>query len=234
MNPIPLTGPSSLERRLAIGWIAEVRKKLRGRKGRIELDLSETRNIDASGVAALLELNRWHRDSGVRLRIFNASAEILQILEIMGVHREFEFASRLSDDSSSRRAPLLIVEDELIIQSVTSMVLKPLGHPIVMADNGIDALSLATREKPGLIVLDYMLPFMDGEEVLRRLKLSEDTSDIPVIVMTANSIVALGDTSRFPEASAVFSKPFQAREFRREAARLIYECSNSIQEEVSA
>ena len=80
---------------------------------------------------------------------------------------------------------ILIVEDELKIRNVISMYLKREGYETFETDNGIDALSLAAEEKPGLIVLDIMLPRLSGYDVCRALKSNEDTKNICIIILSA-------------------------------------------------
>lgn len=221
MNHIIVTAPSALDKRLSPAWLQETKKELKADLEQVEIDLALTRQIDATGVAALLELSRLRRKSGERIRLINGNVVVLHTLEIMGMHREFEFGTRPTDSDSKEASPILIVEDEQIIRSVAAMVLKPLGRPIITAENGVEGLELAMRERPCLIVLDYMLPVMDGAEVLRQLKQSEDTRDIPVVIMSANARIGIGKGSEFPEAAAFFSKPFRTEGFRSEVAALI-------------
>lgn len=217
-----LHAPETLNRHSSATWLMECEQKLAGRTGQVEIDFATTRRIDASGIAALLELRRFESAPGGRIRLVNVSPAIMQTLEIMGLHREFQFATRPSDAWSAGRPPILIVEDESIIRSVTSMVLTPLGHPIVMAEDGAEALAIAAEERPGLIILDYILPVLDGAEVLRQLKESEATRDIPVIVVSADARATSGDAA-FDDADFVFAKPFNTEPFRSRAARLLAE-----------
>lgn len=217
-----LHAPATLNRQSSAAWLADCERTFAGRTGQVEIDFAATRRIDASGIAALLELRRFESAPGGRLRLVNVSPAIMQTLEIMGLHREFQFATRPSDVRAAGRAPILIVEDESIIRSVTSMVLSPLGHPILMAEDGAEALAIAAEERPGLIILDYLLPVVDGAEVLRRLKDSEATRDIPVIVVSADARATNGDAA-FSDADFVFAKPFSTEPFRSRAARLLAE-----------
>ena len=82
-------------------------------------------------------------------------------------------------------ARILIVEDEASIVSLISIRLKRLGHNISSADNGIAALDLAREFAPDLILLDVMLPMLNGFQVLQRLKADPATAVIPVLMLTA-------------------------------------------------
>ena len=77
---------------------------------------------------------------------------------------------------------ILVVDDEPRIVSVIQSYLSQYGHEVVTAFNGTDALRLAEKETPDLIVMDIMMPEMDGYEVLRRYRQQADT---PVIFLTA-------------------------------------------------
>ena len=79
---------------------------------------------------------------------------------------------------------ILIVDDEQDTLSVLGKGLTAEGYLIIKADNGGDALVLATSERPDLIILDVLMPGMDGGEVAGRLKGIPETEDIPVIFLT--------------------------------------------------
>jgi len=82
-------------------------------------------------------------------------------------------------------AQILIVEDEANIVSLISIRLERLGHSISSADNGITALDLAREINPDLILLDVMLPLLNGFQVLQQLKADPATAAIPVLMLTA-------------------------------------------------
>ena len=91
-------------------------------------------------------------------------------------------AGRRKDDAVAR---ILVVEDEASIVRVISLRLERLGHDILWADNGLQALETTREQRPDLILLDVMLPLLDGFEVLKQLKDAPDTQHIPVIMLTA-------------------------------------------------
>ncbi len=83
---------------------------------------------------------------------------------------------------------ILIIDDEEPIRELLKLTLQSAGFDSILeASNGEDGLALATRYMPDLILLDLMLPGMDGLSVCRRLKSSPDTRMIPVIMLTAKS-----------------------------------------------
>ena len=83
---------------------------------------------------------------------------------------------------------IVVVEDEAAIRRVIVLALKTAGYRNVLeADNGLTGCDLVERERPQLVLLDLMLPGMDGMEVCRRLRANPVTRDTPVIMLTAKS-----------------------------------------------
>jgi two-component system alkaline phosphatase synthesis response regulator PhoP len=84
---------------------------------------------------------------------------------------------------------ILIVDDEKELVKLVSFNLTIAGYEVLSANNGIEALEICESEKPALIILDIMLPRIDGWEVCRRLKQNPKTSNIPIIMLSALSEV---------------------------------------------
>lgn len=82
-------------------------------------------------------------------------------------------------------ARILIAEDEKQIADMIAFKLTNAGHQVIRAQDGEQAVTLATREHPDLILLDAMMPGISGFEVLRRLKRDPALKDIAVIMVTA-------------------------------------------------
>lgn len=87
-------------------------------------------------------------------------------------------------DNTSQQAKILVVDDEPLNLKVLKQVLQD-NYRLSFAKNGMDALELVKKEKPGLILLDVMMPGMTGFEVCRQLKSDPETNTIPVIFVTA-------------------------------------------------
>ncbi len=84
---------------------------------------------------------------------------------------------------------ILIVDDDLDSLKLIGLMLQRQGYEIVVANNGQQALSKASTERPDLIILDIMMPDMDGYEVCRRLRRDTSTQAIPIIMFTAKTMV---------------------------------------------
>lgn len=80
---------------------------------------------------------------------------------------------------------ILAVDDEPSISKLVAHTLASRGYEVVTANDGPTAISMAATEKPDLIVLDVMMPRMDGWEVRKRLKADPATKDIPIVFLTA-------------------------------------------------
>lgn len=106
---------------------------------------------------------------------------------------------------------ILVVDDEPEIVALVAHHLKKSGYSVAIAASGPDALAIAQRERPALVVLDLMLPGMSGADILRRLRSDARWARLPCIVLTAagqeaqlRDVEALG-------ASEVMTKPFSPR-----------------------
>lgn len=81
---------------------------------------------------------------------------------------------------------ILVIDDELEILLIVSARLKVNGYTVRTAFSGMQGLQKAKKEKPDLILLDHLMPEMDGGDVLDRLKKDPVTKNIPVVMFTAN------------------------------------------------
>ena len=107
---------------------------------------------------------------------------------------------------------VLIIEDEKLIIVSTQMVLEAAGFRVESAINGEDGITSARAEKPDLILLDIMMPGIDGWETLTRLKRDADTSTIPVVIFTAREHSRGHQKSAEMGAAGYFRKPFEPDE----------------------
>jgi CheY-like chemotaxis protein len=104
---------------------------------------------------------------------------------------------------------VLIIDDEEDTRSIASMSLSILGGlDVVEADSGHDGISKAEQEKPDVILLDMMMPVMDGSETLVALRANEGTKNIPVIFLTAKAMTSEIERLKRMGAIGVLTKPF--------------------------
>ena len=105
-------------------------------------------------------------------------------------------------------AKILFIEDETSLQKTLSSALEGAGYEIINAYDGESGLEFAKQSQPNLILLDLILPKMDGFTVLSELKKDKQTQDIPVIVLTnlesiedVEKVIGLGATTYLVKAN---------------------------------
>jgi DNA-binding response OmpR family regulator len=107
---------------------------------------------------------------------------------------------------------ILVVDDDRILRALLQFKLSAQGSTVWVAETGFDALEMIAAHRPDLVVLDCMMPGMDGDETLRRLKADASTRSIPVVMLTARR----GDDDAFRlltlGASDHVAKPFNPDE----------------------
>ena len=107
-------------------------------------------------------------------------------------------------------AKILIAEDEIDISFIVETVLVKTGYAVITAFDGETALAKALAEKPDLILLDIMMPKMDGFTVNSKLKANPETKDIKVLIMTAKGgMKGLFDLEKKYAVNGYMEKPFQ-------------------------
>ncbi|MFJ9950235.1 response regulator transcription factor [Kitasatospora sp. NPDC091207] len=109
-------------------------------------------------------------------------------------------------------ARILVVDDDLTVGEVVAGYLTRAGHRVDRACDGDQGLDLARAHRPDLLVLDLMLPGIDGLEVLRRLRATADGADLPVVMLTAKGDEADRVLGLELGADDYVTKPFSPRE----------------------
>lgn len=110
------------------------------------------------------------------------------------------------------KAKVLVADDDLAIQELIRLNLELQGYQVIIASNGVETVRKALSERPDLIILDILMPEMDGYEVMRLLKNSEETSYIPIIVLTAYASDTGALVSWLEGAEGYLAKPFNPDE----------------------
>lgn len=115
-----------------------------------------------------------------------------------------------------------MVDDEPDILTVVSMRLKKLGYKVLTAVDGKQGLDTIRSEKPGLVLLDLVMPFMNGAEVCRHVKNDPALKHIPIILFTASGCAAMTDEKlKTLGADDYIIKPFEAEEFVGKVERIL-------------
>lgn len=121
----------------------------------------------------------------------------------------------------NQRPRVLIVDDEPNIVLSLQFLLSREGYDIDIARDGESALELAARRPPDLVVLDLMLPGLDGYEVCRRLRASAATAATKIVVVTARAREAERVRGLEEGADAYVTKPFSTRELIATVGRFL-------------
>jgi len=110
-------------------------------------------------------------------------------------------------------ATILVVEDEEVVQETLAYNLQQEGYEVLITGNGSEALQIIRREKPDLVVLDIMLPGIDGLSVCRIVRNDEEVAHIPIIMLTARDMQGDKMVGLDSGADDYITKPFGLGEF---------------------
>ena len=116
---------------------------------------------------------------------------------------------------------ILLVDDEKDLVYAVKLQLEADGYEVLIAYDGQEALDKARREKPDLIILDVMLPKLDGYKVSRMLKFDEKYKKIPLIMFTARVQEADEKTGYAVGADAYVTKPFDSKALLDQIKKLL-------------
>lgn len=118
---------------------------------------------------------------------------------------------------------ILVVDDEPDVVSFFEHALQSEGFEVLIAYDGIAALDIAETENPIVILLDIMMPMMNGYEVCRALKSNPQTKHIPVVCVTSARSEEVRNNTREAGAQALLIKPFAPKELIAQIRRYLPE-----------
>lgn len=110
------------------------------------------------------------------------------------------------------RGRILVVEDSAMTRKVIRRSLEMAGYQVVEAEDGYHALAELYTSTPGLVLLDLIMPEMDGYEVLAKMKESDALRDIPVVILTSRDSLLDKARGKFSDSDAYLTKPFSPNE----------------------
>lgn len=118
---------------------------------------------------------------------------------------------------------ILVVDDEEDIRALIQLGLEmQAGWKVLNSNSGEEAIQIAATEQPDVILLDLMMPDMDGKTTLEKLKSNPKTHKIPVILMTAKSKSSVAESFANLEVAAIFTKPLRPLNLAREISEVIF------------
>ena len=116
---------------------------------------------------------------------------------------------------------VLIVDDEPNILMSLEFLMKKENYQVFIARNGAEALAIIADEKPDAVILDIMMPEVDGYEVCEKVKTSEETKDMKVVFLSAKSKEADIQKGYDMGADLYLTKPFSTRKLVKEVKSLV-------------
>lgn len=117
---------------------------------------------------------------------------------------------------------IMIVDDEPAIRIITRKILEEEGYSIIEAADGGECLKMLKKEKPDLILLDVMMPDMDGWEVCKRIKENRETRKILTVMFTVRtSMDSIRKSLEYSHADAQINKPFELDELKDQVKSLL-------------
>lgn len=119
-------------------------------------------------------------------------------------------------------APTLLIVDDTAVSRVTlEALLEPQGYRIVQAVDGPEALAMAALEHPDAIVMDVMMPGMDGLATCESFRGDPATARVPIVLVTALSDLSMQRRAKAVGANAVLGKPIDGRQLREVLRELL-------------
>ncbi len=115
-------------------------------------------------------------------------------------------------DNQANKRTVLVVEDSPTTRKVIKMTLQSGGFRVIEAVDGVEALSKLNDDRPDMVLLDIMLPKIDGYKILSILKKNGETKDIPVVMLTSKNRILDKVKGHLSAASAYLTKPFKPAE----------------------
>jgi DNA-binding response OmpR family regulator len=106
------------------------------------------------------------------------------------------------------RGRILVVDDDPRLLHIVEMYLSIEGYDVVTAENGEDGLKEVETARPDLVILDIMMPGMDGIEACRRIRTNAETQSVPVVMFSALSSDDDVERARLAGANHLITKPF--------------------------
>lgn len=124
-------------------------------------------------------------------------------------------------DGPGSGATVLVVDDDPVIQRLLSVNFEMEGYAVIVAGTGLEGIEMARGSRPDVVVLDVMMPGMDGLEVAVKLKADPATAKIPVLLLSAKAQEADIRAGDAAGADAYVTKPFDPFELLERVSELI-------------
>jgi DNA-binding response OmpR family regulator len=191
-----------------------------GEKARVYFDDGQVRHAVApgrEGVEAFNEIVSWKggkisevSGGGTPPRTIDLDWQFLLMEAVRKVDETSERRARRKRVAPSQRQKILVIDDSLMLLTFVQEILAEANYDVIVAATGQEGLQAARDQKPGLILLDYLLPDLRGDEVSRQLHEDESTTKLPVLYMSGFGADLADSQSQFPNVLAILNKPFSS------------------------
>lgn len=189
-----------------------------GEKGRVFIENGQVRHATAAGkegMEAFSEIITWKGGTiseiaaGSSPRTINLDWQV-SLMEAVRKADEIGAAPRpqSSPQRSSSERKVLVIDDSLMLLSFVKEILTEANYQVVTASTAAESLALAKSDPPDLILLDYVLTDMKGDEVTRKLSKDSATASIPVVYMSGFGADLQPDQTSSPNVIGLLNKPF--------------------------
>jgi DNA-binding response OmpR family regulator len=189
-----------------------------GEKGRVFIENGQVRHATAAGkegMEAFSEIITWKGGTiseiaaGSSPRTINLDWQV-SLMEAVRKADEIGAAPRpqSSPPRSSSERKVLVIDDSLMLLSFVKEILTEANYQVVTASTAAESLALAKSDPPDLILLDYVLTDMKGDEVTRKLSKDSATASIPVVYMSGFGADLQPDQTSSPNVIGLLNKPF--------------------------
>lgn len=116
---------------------------------------------------------------------------------------------------------ILVVDDEVLVRRMMCDGLAAVGHTVVAASSGEEALQVVQAERPACILLDIMMPDLDGYDTCAALKADPKSASIPVLLVSATTDARVAEQAKKVGAVAVLRKPLRMNELQHTLSRVL-------------
>ena len=112
--------------------------------------------------------------------------------------------------SNAERPVILVVDDDVDLSGIIRLILTSAGFDTFVANSGQEALDWLAANRPDLVLLDLMMPDINGFTILRKMRANEPTKQLPIVVLTAKADQETRDETRSMGADEFLTKPINA------------------------
>ncbi|HLW34838.1 MAG TPA: DUF4388 domain-containing protein, partial [Chthoniobacterales bacterium] len=186
-----------------------------GEKARVFFENGQVRHATApgrQGLAAFNEIVRWKGGTISEVAGAGSSPQTIELdwqhLLMDAVRQSDELPGATTERPKGAAKKLLVVDDSLMLLSFVKDVLLDAGYDVISASSGEEAVRVAQTDLPALVLLDFILPDMKGDEVCRRLLENPGTAAIPVVYMSGYGAELQASQSQNANVIGFLNKPF--------------------------